>query len=179
MSIVIGGVGYLAQFARSLRARTAAGAEIVAATGLAALACRIEEDVARITGRLRLTNTERDRILAMLAAARACAPLPNEPAAHGLLYRLGAEAFRDGVLQAVALSTSPDGPAWKELYQLPDRWTAPVFPLGGRDIIGKGISGPAVGELLRSLEAWWIDEDFVPDEAALRARLQQMMAAAR
>jgi hypothetical protein len=28
---------------------------------------------------------------------------------------------------------------------------------------------------LRALEAWWIDGDFVADEMALRARLQQMV----
>ncbi len=36
--------------------------------------------------------------------------------------------------------------------------------------------GPAVGSVLREVEAWWIGEDFTPDEAALRKRLQQMMA---
>jgi poly(A) polymerase len=36
--------------------------------------------------------------------------------------------------------------------------------------------GPGVGSVLREVEAWWIGEDFTPDEAALRKRLQQMMA---
>jgi hypothetical protein len=34
-----------------------------------------------------------------------------------------------------------------------------------------------VGEVLRAVESWWIAEDFVPNEAALRTRLQQMIAA--
>jgi hypothetical protein len=36
-----------------------------------------------------------------------------------------------------------------------------------------------VGDLLRAVETWWIDQDFAPDAAALRARLQQMIAAAQ
>jgi hypothetical protein len=36
-----------------------------------------------------------------------------------------------------------------------------------------------VGSLLKTLEAWWIDQDFAPDEATLRARLQQMVSAAQ
>ena len=55
---------------------------------------------------------------------------------------------------------------------MPERWPAPVFPLGGRDALSGGVAhGPAIGRLLRSLEAWWIDQDFAPDEAALRDRL--------
>jgi hypothetical protein len=30
--------------------------------------------------------------------------------------------------------------------------------------------------MLRDVEAWWISRDFQPDEAALRRRLQQVMA---
>ena len=56
---------------------------------LAALACRIEEDVERVTRRLRLTNAERDRMLAALAAKAAFRPLPAERAARASLYRLG------------------------------------------------------------------------------------------
>ena len=73
---------------------------------------------------------------------------------------------------------SADPAPWLDLYALPSRWQAPVFPLGGRDVVGAGVArGPAVGDLLRTVEAWWIAEDFAPDEAALRRRLQQMLAA--
>jgi hypothetical protein len=36
-----------------------------------------------------------------------------------------------------------------------------------------------VGEVIRALENWWIENDFGPDEAALRARLQEMVADGR
>jgi poly(A) polymerase len=52
--------------------------------------------------------------------------------------------------------------------------------LSGRDVVGHGTpAGPTVGARLRSVEAWWIAQDFVPDERTLRARLQQELAAAQ
>jgi tRNA nucleotidyltransferase/poly(A) polymerase len=160
-----------------VRASIAAKAEITAATRLAALGCRVEEDALRITEHLRLSNAERDRMLATLAAADALMPYPDDKAARRALYQLREEAFRDGVFQAFAWSHEPDGDAWQQLYRLPDRWKAPTFPFGGRDIVSSGVSGPAVGAMLRNVEAWWIEQDFAPDETALRARLQQMIAA--
>jgi poly(A) polymerase len=178
LTIVLGGVGYLAQFARAVHGEEAMDGAPVVATRLAVLSCRIEADALRIAERLRLSNAERDRILATISAAGAFTTVPGAKEARRALYQLGPEAYRDGVVHAFAWSgTSQDPQAWRALYELPDRWTAPLFPLGGRDIIGKGVAGPAVGELLRAVEAWWIEQDFAPHEAALRARLQQMMAA--
>jgi len=81
-------------------------------------------------------------------------------------------------VQAFAWSDVNDPPLWRSLYTLPDRWTAPRFPLSGRDVMASGRErGPEIGVLLRAVEAWWIGEDFAPDETAVRARLQQMLAA--
>jgi hypothetical protein len=141
------------------------------------LACRIAEDVARVSGALRLANVERARMQAALAAAVAFTPLPTERDARALLYHLRGEAFRDGLAYARAWHGEGDPAAWLNLCALPSSWQAPVFPLGGRDVVIAGVArGPMVGDLLRAVEAWWIAEDFAPDEAALRRRLQQMLA---
>ena len=106
-------------------------------------------------------------------------PRPDGRGGRSALYRLGTEAYRDGVALALAFAAaSPDDPAWGDLHRLPDRWSVPSFPFAGRDVIEAGIArGPALGRLLRALENWWIERDFAPDLAALRARLQQMIAA--
>jgi tRNA nucleotidyltransferase/poly(A) polymerase len=178
LPVVLGGVAYVAPFGRMVRASRAAGAPASAATRLAALGCRVAEDVFRLTERLRLSNADRDRMLATVAAVDRFAPFPDDRAKRRLLYELGEQAFRDGALQGFAWNHEPESDAWKALYHFPDAWQAPKFPLGGRDI-GDGVRGPAVGILLRDLEAWWIAQDFAPDEAALRSRLQQMIAAAQ
>lgn len=179
LGVVLGGVAYTGQFARFVRFERAAGMDVSVPRRLAVLAARIGEDVERVTHRLRLTNGERDRMLAALAARAAFSPLPSPRAAHAALYRLGDPAWRDGLGLAFAGATAaPDDAAWKALHDLPDTWPVPRFPLSGRDVIGASAApGPAVGALLRSVEAWWIAQDFAPDEAGLRARLQQELAA--
>ena len=179
LTLVFAGIGYLAPLARLAAFEASVGAAPTPAPRLTALSCRIEEDVERLAARLRLANSERDRMLGALAAARRFAIFPDERVARVALYRLGAAAYRDGVALALAWSGAPpDASDWRDLYRLPERWMPPVFPLGGRDVLGEGMErGPAIGLLLRSLETWWIEQDFTPDEAALRTRLQRMIAA--
>ena len=180
LGVVLAGVGYVGQLARYVAFAAAVGAAPQASPRLAALTARIAEDVERVTQRLRLTNAERDRMLAALDALSAFQPLPSERAARAALYRLGEAAWRDGLGLAFAEAgvAAPEAGAWQALYGLPERWSVPRFPLSGRDVVGPATpAGPAVGALLRSVEAWWIAQDFAPDTAALRARLQQELAA--
>jgi hypothetical protein len=57
--------------------------------------------------------------------------------------------------------------AWRALATLPQRWTAPVFPLKAADLIARGIAkGPALGAALRAAEELWIARGFpmAPDD---------------
>ena len=181
LGVVTAGVGYVGELARLARFEAAVGAPPEVATRLTVLTARVDEDVVRITGCLRLTNAERDRMAAALRARPAFSPLPGMRGARATLYRLGQPAWRDGLALAFATSAAPaEDQAWAALYALPDTWDVPRFPLSGRDIVGRAIpAGPAVGAILRSVEAWWIAQDFAPDEQALRARLQQELAGAQ
>ncbi len=178
LPIVLAGIGYLAAFARLVRFEAAVGSAPAAPLRLAALACRIEEDVQRVTERLRLSNAERDRMSKALVAAGDLMPPPDRRGARRLLYRHREEAYRDGVALAFAWGEAAVAdPAWRALADLPAQWTAPTFPLGGRDVVAAGRRpGPGVGAMLAAVEAWWIEQDFAPDEAQLRRRLQQVMA---
>ena len=41
------------------------------------------------------------------------------------------------------------------------RWSRPVFPVTGNDLISKGIApGPKLGDVLASLEKKWLDGNF-------------------
>jgi poly(A) polymerase len=52
-------------------------------------------------------------------------------------------------------------------------WTPPKFPLSGEQVMAAGVpEGPLVGEVLREVEAWWIDHDFVDDPFALVEQLK-------
>jgi tRNA nucleotidyltransferase/poly(A) polymerase len=182
LPIVLGGVGYVAALRRLQAFETALGLAASVPLRLAAIGCRIVEDALRLTERLRLSNSERDRMEAATRSIDEFLRRPDARAARQALYRIGdANIYRDAVALAFAWSgDAAEDAYWRELFTLPERWTAPSFPLGGRDVVGgTTIRGPQVGTLLKAIEAWWIDNDFAPDEAALRARLQQMVAAAQ
>jgi tRNA nucleotidyltransferase/poly(A) polymerase len=181
LPVILAGVAYLGPLGDILKFEPAVMAAPSVAVRLAAAACRVEEDAERIGERLKLTNAERGLMRSAVGAARR-APLPgDDKAARRFLYELGEEAYRGAVALAFAWSGGEaDMAAWADLYRLPERWQRPRFPLGGRDALGAGAShGPAVGAFLKHLEAWWIAEDFAPDAAVLRSRLQQMIAAAQ
>jgi tRNA nucleotidyltransferase/poly(A) polymerase len=181
LPIVFAGIGYVAVFGRLVAFDAALGRSPDIALRLAALGARVAEDVERLTARLRLANAERDRMGAAVSAASSFDPLPDPKAARRLLYRLGVDAWTGGLRLAQAWGTrGADDAEVSGLVNLPERWTAPQFPLTGRDIIEGGARpGPAVGTLLKAVEDWWVTNDFGADEAELRRRLQEMTAAAQ
>jgi poly(A) polymerase len=168
LSLVLGGVAYLASFENVVKAEAALGIEADAIRRLGALGMWVAEDAERLTQRLRLANAERDRLLALDAWWR-IAPAAGEQAARSLLYRLGPQAFVDRVLVAWARSEAgvAAGP-WRDLASLPRCWTAPVFPLKAADFSGRGVgAGPQMGAALHAAEEAWIAADFPADRAAL------------
>ncbi|MEI9803964.1 MAG: hypothetical protein WDN48_05215 [Pseudolabrys sp.] len=90
---------------------------------------------------------------------------------------LGAQNFTDRALLAWARSSaSASDTGWHAVATLPQRWTAPAFPLKAADFIKRGIDkGPALGEALRAAEAAWIAAGF-PDEQETLARITDVAA---
>jgi poly(A) polymerase len=124
-------------------------------------------EVARaVAWRFRLSNGDRDRLVAMLDG-ESLSPALDEKSRRLALYRLGWEAFQDHVLLGWAgAEVDPDDPSWRALLAAGDR-PSPVFPLQGRDLLALGIkAGRQVGRLLKEVEAWWIEGDFSADRAA-------------
>ncbi|MEA2993269.1 MAG: poly(A) polymerase, partial [Alphaproteobacteria bacterium] len=109
------------------------------------------------------------------------APADEESAARVLLYRLGQARFLDRVLLAWARSgTAADDAQWREFVTLPDRWTAPVFPLKAADFIQRDIEkGPALGAALRAAEQAWIAAGFPDDTKALARIIDAAVAASK
>ena len=165
---MLGGVPHLASFANMAKVEAAIGLAPDAARRLGALAVRIAEDAERLWQRLRLANAEHERLAAMGDAWWRVSPAMGEDA-RALLYRLGPEHFVERVLLAWArVAGICDGPAWHALATLPQRWTAPAFPLKAADFIARGVEkGPALGAALRAAEEAWIAADFPADPAAI------------
>lgn len=144
---------------------------------LAALTVAVTEDAKRVATRLRLSNIEAKALDSMghrwwrLASK-------DEASARRLLYRLGAERYHDRVLLAWARSGGDVGSSrWRALAELPQRWTAPKFPLKAADFLARGLAeGPALGHVLTLAEDAWLAADFPLDEAALASIADQAAA---
>ncbi len=181
LSMVLGGVPFLAGFENMAKGEAALGLVPDPVRRLGALGVMVREDAERLAQRLRLANAEAGRLLALESWWRV-APAAGERAAHALLYRLGPQSFADRVLLAWARAAAGAADAaWRDLAHLPQRWTAPAFPLKAGDFTRRGVAaGPRLGAALRAAEEAWIAADFPEDRAALEAiadRAAQAIAA--
>jgi poly(A) polymerase len=130
--------------------------------------------------RLRLSNKERERLVAMADADEPAPPSLSGCDLRRRLYRQGAMRFADRLLldwaEARARGAADDR-AWAALLARAQAWTPPALPIKGEDAVKMGVPpGPAVGRLVKAVEAWWADADFRPGRDACLARLQALAA---
>ncbi|HEY6753111.1 MAG TPA: CCA tRNA nucleotidyltransferase [Pseudolabrys sp.] len=176
---VLGGVSYLASFENMAKVEAAIGTEPNAVRRLGALAVAVPEDAERLWQRLRLANNEYERLASMGEGWGRISPLYGEKAAKALLYRLRPQQFADRVLLGWARSQATAHDAdWHGLATLPQRWTAPVFPLKAADFMKRGVAqGPALGAALAAAEQAWIMAGFPDNASALHAIASEAMHA--
>ena len=167
---VLGGVPYIADFATMVDVEAAVGVNADAVRRLGALGVMVSEDAERLSQRLRLSNAEAERLVALEPWWRV-KPTAGAQAARSLLYHLGPESFTDRVLLAwVRAGADVADDAWRAFAALPQRWTAPAFPLKAADFIHRGVAaGPALGAAMRAAKDAWIAADFPADRPAIEA----------
>jgi poly(A) polymerase len=166
---LLGGVPRLADFVRLIAIESALGRAPEPSLRLAVLAVFVEEDVARLTQRFRLSNAEQT-VLA-LAASHGTRP-PDEAEVKVLLYRLGPKDCASLVQIDWARSGgAPVDPAWRKVLAFTESWKVPAFPLRGADIVALGeLKGPEIGEALSRLKRVWIESGFTLDREQLLAK---------
>ena len=175
---IFGGVAYTGAFAAMIAVERALGLPPNAVRRLAALTVAVTEDAKRVSARLRLSNAETKALDSMghrwwrLASK-------DDARARQLLYRLGEDPYRDRLMLAWARAGGIGNGAarWHDLATLPQRWSAPKFPLRAADFISRGIAeGPALGHVLTLAEDAWLAADFPLDASALAAIADQTAA---
>jgi poly(A) polymerase len=173
LPLVAAGIPDLAAFTRLPRFEN--GDLPAAPLRFAVLFGRVQEDVYRIAVRFRLSNAERGRMRLALAAGEEVATTRHD-SDHATLYRLGRDAFMDGLRMAAAKGFLSED-AFRSRTDAAAGWPIPAFPLSGRDVVELGVDrGPLVGLLLKHVEAEWIAGDFRDDAPALRERLRLFLA---
>lgn len=132
---------------------------------------KIAQDTAE---RLRLSNALKDRLVAAVGREPRIVSWMSPRETRRAVYRLGGRTFGDRVKLAWAASDRPaTANQWRALIPLAETWTPPTFPLTGEDVVNAGVPrGPMVGQVLREIEDWWIDLDFIDDKLAAVERLK-------
>jgi poly(A) polymerase len=174
---LFGGVTYRGPLKGIIAAERMLGLKPDPIRRLAALGVAVTEDARRLAIRLRLTNGETRALDSMGHRWWRLAGM-DEPAARRRLYRLGEARYRDRLLLAWARAGRDTDPApWRELATLPERWTAPKFPLKAADFKARGIAdGPALGQALALAEDAWLAADFPLEKSVLAAIADQSAA---
>jgi poly(A) polymerase len=124
--------------------------------------------------RLRLSNAERDRLAAALGTDPPLVSWMSPRETRRAVYRLGPGTFCDRALLAWAGSIRPAAAVqWRALLAMARTWSPPTLPLTGAEVMAAGVpEGPLVGAVLREVEAWWIDNDFIDDKLSVVERLK-------
>ena len=169
LQAILGGVTYTGPFLAMMAAERVLSLPPDPMRRLGALAVAVTEDAKRVATRLRLSNAETKALDSMGHRWWRLGAM-DEARARRLLYRLGEERYHDRLLLAWARAGGDtDSARWREFATLPERWSAPKFPLKAADFIARGIAeGPALGHVLTLAEDAWLAADFPLDQAALK-----------
>ena len=127
--------------------------------------------------RLRLSNAQRDRLVGALGTEPALVSWMSPRQMRRIVYALGVETFCDRVMLAWAASARPAATIqWRALLPMARGWRRPTLPLTGEEVVAAGVPpGPLVGAILREVETWWIENDFVEDKLSVVERLKAVV----
>ncbi len=117
-----------------------------------------------------LSNRQKKSFLAILKALEMLGST-SEKSVKLLIYNYGFAVSEQAVLLFLAQRDENDQAA----MGLVQSWQIPVFPLSGDDVMQTGLpAGPEVGRILREIERWWMDQDFMPDRDACLGKLKAL-----
>jgi len=174
LSVVLPEAQSLARFEALVEIETEQLFETDAELRLAALLPDNAHAAHQTAERLRLSVATRERLVAALGNDQRVVSWLSPKEARQLVYRLGPKAFNDRVkLGWAGAQKGSSAPQWRGLLALGQSWTPPALPLSGEEVMAAGVpKGPLVGEVMREVEAWWIDSDFIDDKLSIVERLK-------
>ena len=96
-----------------------------------------------------------------------------------LLYKIGVSNFKNQIILNWARDVQNKNEVnWRSLYEVAISWERPKFDLDSKDVMGMGINeGPLVGSILKEVEEWWAENDFIKDKFSLIERLKAIVQA--
>jgi len=177
-----------AELLRALLRVEARAAPIDPVLRLAALVEPGRAGAEALAGRLRLSNHQRFALVYLLDPP--LDPLVDLGGAevslkdrHRAVRKLGAPLFQKVLRLGWARHHLGDdrakpGAAFQAALAEAERLAGIAFPVFGRDALALGVrEGPALGDLLEAVEAWWAERDFAPSREDCLERLKELIAA--
>jgi len=117
---------------------------------------------------MKVSNAERTRLGAAVRRAGVY-PGMDRKALRAALYEQGFQAVEDQLMLAAARGEGSRDVLSRDLDAI-SRWQRPAFPVKAADLLAAGFErGPALGRLMKRLEARWVETDFVLNRADLLA----------
>lgn len=152
------------------------------------LAAIVPPDAGRmkeLANRLRLSRADAAR-LQQWAGAPETDPSVTDAVFDRLLYRHGTDGITTRLVLSLAREQGNGGVDMEQmrksarlssLLSRAEKFSRPVFPLGGGEVMARGIpAGPRIGEILARLENDWVEMNFSLDRPALVSRLESIIA---
>lgn len=136
---------------------------------LMAMSGRDEFAIASLCERLKLSNTEKARLLSWACNQVAFSPDMNERTFKQGIYASTPQTAYDRMIVRAAGEADPIlGSVWVKQARFAREWPIPEFPLKGRDLKAAGVKdGPEMGKTLRALKELWIRSGFEADKDKL------------
>ena len=127
------------------------------------------QGLAEIGAYLKLSNESRAVLAALAKPKPELAATLDDDGLRRVLFQQDRSILllRSWLVQAKELGRPDAG--WHELRQRLEALEQPVFPLAGRDLIALGVKpGPEMGQWLKKVQYWWLEQGCRPDAEACR-----------
>ncbi|MBL0941469.1 MAG: CCA tRNA nucleotidyltransferase [Alphaproteobacteria bacterium] len=139
------------------------------------LALLIEgEDLSYLAQRLRWSKREKNHLELLLETLKTKPNFNISKQRNRVLYENGGAIFEDLSL-LLAAKKQEDFEITQSYVMQAQSWSPVTFPVKGQDLIQMEIlPGPNLGEILKAVEEWWIDNDFKPNREDCLARVRAL-----
>jgi len=161
------------------------GWEVDVMLRLAAIVPPDSERMKALADRLKLSKSEKDRLVTWADAPQIAANSTEKSLAR-TLYRSGQQPALDRLKLSLASARARamtdndaliEAGGYAKLLKFAQKWQKPQFPLKGADVQAIGmLPGPEMGNILKRLEEEWIEADFRLDGGALLERAARHVA---
>ena len=177
LASILGRPGHPDRLARLVALDPSSG-DAVLRLGALALPDGGDTDVLRAA--LRLSNAEADRLSAAFDARRDLVARVSPPTVaefRRMLFVHGREASADALRLAYADEDRADVQDWRRAMADLAGIAVPVLPISGRDLLARGIAGPALGAALARFKSAWAAAGFPADPASIDRLLEAAASA--